>query len=92
VLIRRPEDVSSSYFRYGRETTIAGQFIPVLQAEERLGNASYETERHLKHEFRSLDGRASGLILVAAVEAEIDRLEWQATTLRRLRDGILGAT
>ena len=70
--------------------TIAGQFIGDLQAEQRLGNVSYETEQHLKHEFRRLGRDASGPMLAVAVEAEIVRLERQAATLRRLRAALLG--
>jgi hypothetical protein len=75
---------------YGRKMTNAGNFITDLQAEQRLGNVSSETEQHLKHEFRKLGRDASGLTLAAAVEAEIDRLERQAATLRRLCAGLLG--
>jgi hypothetical protein len=70
--------------------TIAGNFITGLQREQRVGNVSSETEQHLKHEFRKLGRDASGPTLAAAVEAEIDRLERQAATLRLLRDGLLG--
>ena len=71
---------------YGREMTIAGNLITVLQAEQRIGNVSTETEQHLKHEFRKLGRDASAPTLAAAVEAEIVRLERQAATLRRLHD------
>ena len=46
-----------------------------------MGNVSYETEQHLKHEFRRLGQDASAPTLVAAVEAEIKRLERQVGTL-----------
>jgi ribosome-associated translation inhibitor RaiA len=69
--------------------TTAGQFVTALQTEQKAGNVSAETEQHLKHEFRKLGKEASSTILAAAVEAEIDRLERQAATLRRLRDGLL---
>jgi hypothetical protein len=69
---------------YGRQMTIAANFIADLQAERKIGNVSYETEQHLKHEFRKLGRNASGPMLAAAVEAEIERLETQAVTLRRL--------
>jgi hypothetical protein len=32
--------------------TITGRFITDLQAEQRIGNVSWETEQHLRHEFR----------------------------------------
>ncbi len=70
--------------------TIAGNFITDLQAERRIGNVSYETEQHLKHEFRKLGRDASPPMLAAAVDAEINRLERQAAALRRLRAGLLG--
>jgi hypothetical protein len=50
--------------------TIAGNFITDLQAEQRIGNVSSETEQHLKHEFRKLGRDASGPTLAATVEAE----------------------
>ena len=71
--------------------TIVGQFITALQQEQRIGNASSETEQNLKHEFRKLGGAdATNSVLTAAVDAEIDRLDRQATTLRRLRESLLG--
>ncbi len=70
--------------------TIAGDFVTALQREQRIGNVSAETEQHLKHEFRKLGRDASTTLLAAAVNAEIDRLERQAATLRRLRAGLPG--
>ena len=72
---------------YDHQMTIAGNFITALQQEQRIGNVSSETEQHLKHEFRKLGRDASGPTLVAAVDAEINRLARQATTLQRLREG-----
>lgn len=69
--------------------TIAGDFITALQAEQIIGNVASETEQHLKHEFRKLGRDASGPSLTAAVGAEIERLERQAATLRRLRAALL---
>jgi hypothetical protein len=69
---------------------IARQFTTVLQQEQRIGNVSSETEPHLKREFRKVGRDATGQTLALAVEAEINRLERQATTLRRLREGLLG--
>jgi len=70
--------------------TIAANFIAGLQAEQKMGNVSSETEQHLKHEFRKLGRDASIAMLAAAVNAEIDRLERQAATLRRLCAGLSG--
>jgi hypothetical protein len=70
--------------------TIAGNFITALQQEQRIGNVSSETEQHLKHEFRKLGASdASRDMLTAEVDAEINRLDRQAATLRRLRDSLL---
>jgi len=77
------------WFLYARRMTTAGQFITDLQAEQRIGNVSSETEQHLKHEFRKLGRDASGPSLAAAVDTEINRLERQAATLRRLSDDLL---
>ena len=70
--------------------TIAGNFITALQQEQRIGNVSSETEQHLKHEFRKLGRDASDLVLSAAIGSEIDRLEREAATLRRLRSAVFG--
>jgi hypothetical protein len=67
----------------------AGQFITDLQREQKVGNVSSETEQHFKDEFRKLGSNASHEILAAAVEAEINRLERQAATLRRMRERLL---
>jgi hypothetical protein len=75
---------------YVRAMTIAGNFIAALQQEQRIGNISYETGLHLRHEFRKLGRDASAPTLAAAVVAEIERLGRQAETLRRLRDALLG--
>jgi hypothetical protein len=47
--------------------------------------------KHLKHEFRKLGRDASDLILSAAVGSEINRLEREAATLRKLRETLFGA-
>lgn len=70
--------------------TAAAEFIAQLQSKRRGGNVSSETEQHLKHEFRKLGRDASDLILSAAVGSEIDRLEREAATLRKLRETIFG--
>ena len=51
---------------YGREMSIATQFIAELQRERRSGNVSSETEQHLKHEFRTLGRDASESRYLAA--------------------------
>jgi len=81
-----------SQLPYGREMTIAGQFIADLQRERRSGNVSSETEQHLKHEFRKLGWNASASTLAVAVGEEIDRLDRGAATLRKLRADLLGTT
>ena len=53
---------------YCRRMTIAGKFITDLQAERKIGNVSYETEQHLKHEFRRLGRDAAGPTLARVVE------------------------
>ena len=70
--------------------SIAGQFIAELQRERRSGNVSSETEQHLKHEFRKLGWDAPDSTLAAAVAAEIDRLNREVATLRKLRDNLFG--
>jgi hypothetical protein len=69
----------------GREMTITGNFIAALQAERKIGKVSSETELHLKHELRKLGWDASASTLAAAVGEEIERLDKEASTLRKLR-------
>ena len=64
--------------------TTAAQFIAELQKERRSGNVSSETEQHLKHEFRSLGPNAMDAAFATAIGLEVDRLEREAATLRRL--------
>ena len=71
--------------------SIAGQFIAQLQRERRSSNVSAETEQHLKHEFRKLGWDASGSTLVEVIGVEIDRLNREAATLRKLRKSLFGA-
>jgi hypothetical protein len=88
--VARGENDLGSPLPDDHEMTIARNFIADLQTERKIGNVFYDTEQHLKHEFRKLGRGASGLMLEAAVEAEIKRLERQATTLRWLCGGLLG--
>jgi hypothetical protein len=75
---------------YGHEMSTAGQFIAELQRERRGGNVSWETEQHLKLEFRKLGWDASDPALAAAIGAEIDRLKREAATLNKLRAALFG--
>ena len=70
--------------------TASRRFVAELQRERRGGNLSSETEQHIKHEFRKLGRNAAALTLTAAVEVEIDRLNREAATLRKLCDDIFG--
>jgi len=70
--------------------TVARQFVAELHREPRSGKVSSETELHLKHEFRKLVWNAPGSTLAAAVGDEIDRLNREAATLRKLRADVLG--
>jgi hypothetical protein len=70
--------------------TAAGQFIAELQRERRGGNVSSETDQHIKHEFRKLGRDAPASTLAAAVEVEIDRLNREAATLRKLCTALFG--
>ena len=84
--------LSRRKFGYDGQMTIAGQFITELQRERRSGNVSSETEQHLKHEFRKLGWDASDMTLATAIDSEIDRLEREAATLRKMRAGLFGET
>jgi hypothetical protein len=70
--------------------TTSGKFIAELQRERRHGTVSSETEQHLKHEFRKLGWEASNSTLATAIGMEIDRLDREAATLRKLRAAIFG--
>jgi hypothetical protein len=70
--------------------TTAGHFIAELQRERRSGNVSSETEQHLKHEFRKLGWGATDTALGASIRVEIDRLEREAATLRKLAAELAG--
>ena len=72
-----------------RMMAAARKFIADLEMERSAGDASAETEQRLRHEFRRHGWRGTGPTLAAAVNAEIERLERQTATLRRLREGIL---
>ncbi len=72
------------------QMTPIGRFIAGLQQERRSQNISSETEQHLKCEFRKLGWNAPGSTLAMAVGKEIDRLDREAATLRKLRAGLLG--
>jgi hypothetical protein len=70
--------------------TAAGQFIAELQRERRSGKVSSETELHRKHVFRKLGWVAPVATLAAAVGEEINRLEREAATLRKLSADLFG--
>jgi hypothetical protein len=72
-------------FTFSLRMTTGGQFIAELQRERRGGNVSSETEQHLKHEFRRLGWDASEVTLTTVIGSEIDRLERETATLRKLR-------
>lgn len=72
--------------------TTAAQFITALQAEQKIGTVSSETEQHLKHEFRRLGWNAAAPMLAVPVQAEIGRLERQAASLKRLCESLLSGT
>jgi hypothetical protein len=75
---------------YAARMTAAGEFIAELHLERRRGNVSSDTELHLKHVFRRLGWETPTPTLAAAVGEEIDRLEREAATLRKLRADLFG--
>jgi hypothetical protein len=77
--------LSKGKLGYDDQMTTAGQFIAELQRERRSGSVSSETEQHLKHEFRRLGRKAMDAAFATAIGLEVDRLEREAATLRRLR-------
>jgi len=70
--------------------TAAGQFIADLHKERRSGKVSSETELHLKHVFRKLGWDTPASTLAAAVGDEIERLDREAATLRKLCADLFG--
>src|SRR5439155_23498949 len=68
----------------------ADDFIAALKAEVQQGNATKDTELHLKREFQLRGWRTEPGLLAQAVSDEIVRLERQVTALRRLRAAVFG--
>jgi hypothetical protein len=75
---------------YASRMTTAGQFIADLQKERLIRNVSGETEQHLKHESRRFGWGASDVTLATGIDTEIDRLERETATLRKLQAGLFG--
>ncbi len=71
-------------------STTAGALTAALQAERQRGNLSAETEHHLRHELRRAGWRSEDAVLIEPLSREIERLEREAATLRKLRAGIFG--
>ncbi len=71
--------------------TTAGTLTAALGAERRKGNLSAETEQHLRHELRRAGWQSDDSALVEPISLEIERLEREAATLRKLRAEIFGA-
>lgn len=59
--------------------------IAEFHKERQSGKVSSETELHLKHVFRKCGWDTPAATLAAAVGEEINRLEREAATLRKLR-------
>ena len=68
-----------------RHFACSGSFLAELGQERRNGTISPDTEQRVKLAFRTLGRDAPDAALAAAVGAEIDRLERDATVLRKLR-------
>jgi hypothetical protein len=81
---------SGNRFPSGQNMDMARQFIADLQRERRSGSVSSDTEQHLIHEVRKLGREASDSALAAAIGTEIDRLNREATTLRKLHAATFG--
>ena len=61
-----------------------------MKAEIPKGTVSRETEHHLRYELHSVGWHAADEALVEPINREIERLERQAATLRKLRDAVFG--
>jgi hypothetical protein len=77
-------------FAFVLRTTKAREFVAELGRQRRSGNLSSDTEQHVKQELRSLGWEAEDAKLLAAVDSEIDRLEREAATLRKMRAELFG--
>jgi hypothetical protein len=71
-------------------STTAGALTFALRAERQNGNLSAETEAHLRHELRRRGWESDDASLVEPITQEIDRLEREAATLRKLRATMFG--
>jgi hypothetical protein len=71
-------------------STTAGALTFALRTERQNGNLSAETEAHLRHEMRRRGWQSDEARLVEPITQEIDRLEREAATLRKLREAMFG--
>jgi hypothetical protein len=71
-------------------STTAGALTFALRAERQKGNLSAETEAHLRHELRRRGWHSDEARMVEPITLEIERLEREAATLRKLRATMFG--
>jgi hypothetical protein len=70
---------------------LAGRFLAELHSALKQGHVSRDTEAHLRNMFRSLGWDAEPQKLSAQVDREIERLEREASALKRLRSESFGS-
>jgi hypothetical protein len=78
-------------FSFTLRMTVAAKFFAELQRERRRGNVCSETELRLRLAFRTLGRNAPESALTAAIGLEIDRVEREAATLRRMRSELFNS-
>jgi hypothetical protein len=77
-------------FTFALRMTPAGRFIAELQRKRRNGNVCSETEQRLRHAFRTFGGDAPESTFTTAIASEIDRVEGEVATLRKMRSDLFG--
>jgi hypothetical protein len=77
-------------FTFALRMTAAGRFIAALQQERRSGHVAFETEERLRRAFRTLGSDPPESALTAAIGSEIERVEREAATLRKLQAELFG--
>ena len=66
-------------------------FLSELRSSLRYGHLSSESEAHLRHMFRVLGQNSDPQQLAAQVDREVERLEREASLLKRLRQRFFGS-
>jgi hypothetical protein len=70
---------------------VATRFLAELHSAFHQGHVSRDTEAHLRNMFRSIGWNAEPQMLSGQVDREIERLEHEASVLKKLRSESFGS-